>query len=43
MIAPIADNRMFEIIDSFIDEEITDVGGGHLAACHLLTDSLFVR
>ncbi len=30
VIAPIADNRMFEIIDSFIDGEITDVQCQHL-------------
>lgn len=29
IIAPIADNRMFEIIDSFIDGEITDVQCRH--------------
>ena len=29
LIAPIADNRMFEIIDSFIDGEITDVQCQH--------------
>lgn len=29
IIAPIADNRMFEIIDSFIDGEITDVQCQH--------------
>lgn len=35
-IAPIADNRMFEIIDRFIDEEITDVQCQHcLSATNL--------
>lgn len=29
IIAPIADNRMFEIIDSFIEGEITDVQCQH--------------
>lgn len=36
IIAPIADNRMFEIIDSFIDGEITDVQCQHcLSATNL--------
>lgn len=36
IIAPIADNRMFEIIDSFIDGEITDVQCRHcLSATNL--------
>ena len=36
IVAPIADNRMFEIIDSFIDGEITDVQCQHcLSATNL--------
>ena len=36
IVAPIADNRMFETIDSFIDGEITDVQCEHsLSATHL--------
>lgn len=43
MIAPIADNRMFEIIDSFIDGEITDVQCQHcLSAMNLGNQYVFV-
>lgn len=43
IIAPIADNRMFEIIDSFIDGEITDVQCRHcLSATHLGMQYVFV-
>ena len=42
-IAPIADNRMFEIIDSFIDGEITDVQCQHcLSATNLGNQYVFV-
>ena len=41
--APIADNRMFEIIDSFIDGEITDVQCQHcLSATNLGNQYVFV-
>ena len=40
--APIADNRMFEIIDSFIDGEITDVQCQHcLSATNLGNQYVF--
>lgn len=43
LIAPIADNRMFEIIDSFIDGEITDVQCQHcLSATNLGNQYVFV-
>jgi len=43
IIAPIADNRMFEIIDSFIDGEITDVQCQHcLSATSLGNQYVFV-
>ena len=43
IIAPIADNRMFEIIDSFIDGEITDVQCQHcLSATNLGMQYIFV-
>lgn len=43
IIAPIADNRMFEIIDSFIDGEITDVQCQHcLSATNLGLQYVFV-
>ena len=43
IIAPIADNRMFEIIDSFIDGEITDVQCQHcLSATDLGKQYVFV-
>ena len=43
IIAPIADNRMFEIIDSFIDGEITDVQCRYcLAATDLGKQYVFV-
>jgi transcriptional regulator with XRE-family HTH domain len=43
IIAPIADNRMFEIIDSFIDGEITDVQCQHcLSATNLGNQYVFV-
>lgn len=43
IIAPIADNRMFEIIDSFIDGEITDVQCQHcLSATSLGNQFVFV-
>ncbi len=43
IIAPIADNRMFEIIDSFIDGEITDVQCQHcLSATNLGMQYVFV-
>lgn len=43
IIAPIADNRMFEIIDSFIDGEITDVQCQHcLSATNLGKQYVFV-
>ena len=42
IVAPIADNRMFEIIDSFIDGEITDVQCQHcLAATNLGNQYVF--
>ncbi len=43
IVAPIADNRMFEIIDSFIDGEITDVQCQHcLASTNLGNQYVFV-
>lgn len=43
IIAPIADNRMFEIIDSFIDGEITDIQCKHcLSATNLGMQYVFV-
>lgn len=43
IIAPIADNRMFEIIDSFIDGEITDIQCRHcLSATNLGNQYVFV-
>lgn len=43
IIAPIADNRIFEIIDSFIDGEITDVQCQHcLSATNLGNQYVFV-
>lgn len=43
IIAPIADNRMFEIIDQFIDGEITDVQCQHcLSATNLGMQYIFV-
>lgn len=43
IIAPIADNRMFEIIDSFIDGEITDIQCRHcLSATNLGMQYVFV-
>ena len=43
IIAPIADNRMFEIIDSFIDGEITDIQCQHcLSATNLGMQYIFV-
>lgn len=43
IVAPIADNRMFEIIDSFIDGEITDVQCQHcLSATNLGNQYAFV-
>lgn len=43
VIAPIADNRMFEIIDSFIDGEITDVQCKHcLSATNLGNQYVFL-
>jgi hypothetical protein len=43
IVAPIADNRMFEIIDSFIDGEITDVQCQHcLSATNLGMQYVFV-
>lgn len=43
VIAPIADNRMFEIIDSFIDGEITDIQCQHcLSATNLGMQYVFV-
>ena len=42
IIAPIADNRMFEIIDSFIDGEITDIQCQHcLSATNLGNQYVF--
>ncbi len=43
IVAPIADNRMFEIIDSFIEGEITDVQCQHcLSATNLGNQYVFV-
>ena len=43
IIAPIADNRIFEIIDSFIDGEITDVQCQHcLSATNLGKQYVFI-
>ena len=43
VIAPIADNRMFQIIDSFIDNEITDEQCKHcLAATNLGMQYVFL-
>ena len=43
IVAPIADNRMFEIIDSFIDGEITDVQCQHcLSATNLGMQYAFI-
>lgn len=43
IVAPIADNRMFEIIDSFIDGEITDIQCQHcLSATNLGLQYVFV-
>lgn len=43
IVAPIADNRIFEIIDSFIDGEITDVQCQHcLSATNLGNQYVFV-
>ncbi len=43
IVAPIADNRMFEIIDSFIDGEITDIQCQHcLSATNLGNQYVFV-
>ncbi len=43
IVAPIADNRMFQIIDSFIDGEITDVQCQHcLSATNLGNQYVFV-
>ncbi|MBR1771501.1 MAG: DUF3990 domain-containing protein [Lachnospiraceae bacterium] len=43
IVAPIADNRMFEIIDSFIDGEITDVQCRHcLSATNLGSQYVFI-
>lgn len=43
IIAPIADNRMFEIIDSFVDGEITDVQCQHcLSATNLGKQYVFI-
>lgn len=43
IVAPIADNRMFEIIDSFIDGEITDVQCRHcLSATNLGMQYVFI-
>lgn len=43
IVAPIADNRMFQIINSFIDGEITDEQGRHcLAATHLGSQYVFI-
>lgn len=43
IIAPIADNRMFEIIDQFIDGEITDIQCKHcLSATNLGNQYVFV-
>lgn len=44
VVAPIADNRMFEIIDSFIDGEITDVQCQHcLSATQLGNQYVFLN
>ena len=43
IVAPIADNRMFEIVDSFIDGEITDVQCQHcLSATNLGMQYVFI-
>lgn len=43
IVAPIADNRMFEIIDNFIDGEITDIQCQHcLSATNLGNQYVFV-
>lgn len=43
IIAPIADNRMFEIIDSFIDGDITDIQCQHcLSATNLGNQYVFI-
>lgn len=43
IVAPIADNRMFEIIDNFIDGEITDVQCQHcLSATNLGNQYVFI-
>jgi hypothetical protein len=43
IVAPIADNRMFEIIDNFIDGEITDVQCQHcLSATNLGMQYVFI-
>ncbi len=43
IVAPIADNRMFEIIDSFVDGEITDVQCRHsLSATNLGMQYVFI-
>jgi hypothetical protein len=43
IVAPIADNRMFEIIDSFIDGEITDIQCQHcLSATNLGMQYVFI-
>ena len=43
VVAPIADNRMFEIIDQFIDGEITDVQCKHcLSATNLGNQYVFI-
>lgn len=43
IVAPIADNRMFEIIDQFIDGEITDVQCQHcLSATNLGKQYVFI-
>ena len=43
MVAPIADNRMFQIIDSFIEGEITDVQCRHcLSATNLGNQYVFL-
>ena len=43
IVAPIADNRMFEIIDSFIDGEITDIQCQHcLSATNLGNQYVFI-
>ena len=43
IVAPIADNRMFEIIDQFIDGEITDIQCQHcLSATNLGNQYVFI-